>query len=141
MNIYIESLMEKSKTQDLSNVEKIILKEYEQGIEPLAEDAAKELQKIRTEAQLYRLEQEERKRFYNEAKNRVEKLGYLFGDFQAKFRCASTLPDMMTYDDAMTMVLEALNWQGVVAWNGDATGIVAQLIMAQYERRKTEERS
>ena len=60
------------------------------------------------------------------------------GSFFDHYRDYRNLPDM-SEDDAMVAVLEALNREGVTAWDGDATGIVVQLIMAQYKARKQAE--
>lgn len=49
-------------------------------------------------------------------------------------------PDGLTEQDALDAVLEALNSEGVYAWDGDATGIVAQMLYHQYEKRKLAER-
>lgn len=76
---------------------------------------------------------------WDEAKRRVEEKGFSFtGSFFDHYRDYRNLPDM-SEDDAMVAVLEALNREGVTAWDGDATGIVVQLIMAQYKARKQAE--
>lgn len=49
------------------------------------------------------------------------------------------LPTEWDQNEVMDAVLEALNQEGVTAWNGDATGIVVQLIRAQFDRWKLAE--
>ncbi len=45
-------------------------------------------------------------------------------------------PDGLTENDALDAVMEALNQEGVDAWSGDGTGIVAQMLHQQYSKRK-----
>lgn len=80
-----------------------------------------------------------RQRCKDDAKKRVEERGGEYGSFWVRYRDETPTPDM-EFEDAVTMVLEALNREGVTAWGGDATYIVAQLIYKQYKDKKETEK-
>lgn len=114
---YLDVLKQKKENlligQFLSALEESVL-EMEKKNSYQAEQAAMELQNLKRDIGFYNSDKREKERYYNEAKKRVNDRGYEMGWFQGTFRNHNNLPDM-TYEDALTLVLETLNWQGVPA--------------------------
>lgn len=67
-----------------------------------------------------------------DAERLVKHYGYEPGQLQAKWR--TDPPEKFDYQECMAAVLDALNREGIPAWNGDATGCVVQIVEAQAKR-------
>jgi len=59
--------------------------------------------------------------------------GEPWSDYSAQMRLRAGLPPR-SVDECLWAVIEALTQEGVLAWPGDATSIVAQMIWAQHLR-------